>query len=124
MNCMAATEELQTSRRTKASGSGQQAQQSRAAVALAALGSLKKLEATYRQTLAASAAGMKSLEARLTDNAGSVAMEEIHELQKSIAADRTCAVHALTEGRSVALTLPRSTPLVKRALKCHPRMLE
>jgi tetratricopeptide (TPR) repeat protein len=118
LNCKAVTDELQTVRRMKASGTPQQVQQARAATSLAALGSLKRLETSFRETLTASAVGTKALQE------ASASAEELQELQTALAADRSCAVHALTEGRSVAMAIPRNTPVVQRAMQCHPRMLD
>jgi len=64
LNCKAVVDELQMSRRAKASTPAQQQAQRSGSVALAALGSLKRLETPFHETLIALVAGSKVLESR------------------------------------------------------------
>lgn len=113
LSCKGVADELQVARRTK--GPAKQGQRPPAAVSLTALRSLKRLEAPFRETLAALAAGLQ---------AEGCTSEELEDLRSSLGADRACALQALQEGRSVALALPRGAPLVRRAMQCRPKMLE
>jgi len=120
LNCKAVADDLQMSRRAKASTPAQQQAQRSGSVALAALRSLKRLEAPFRENLIALAAGSKVLESR--SQTGDTDAAE--ELRNALGADRSCALQALQEGRAVAQVLPRSAPLVRRALQCQPHLLE
>jgi len=124
LNCKAVTDELQTSRRGKTSGSAPQAASRSPATLLASLWSLKRLEEPFRETLAALAVWAKVIELRAVRSEHETSEEQLQEFHNALGADRACAVQSVLHGRSLALTLPRSAPLVQRLMQCRPRMLE
>jgi hypothetical protein len=46
------------------------------------------------------------------------------DAQEAVAADLTCAVRALQEGRSLAFVIPKNAPLMRKMVICRPRMLQ
>lgn len=123
LTCKAITDEMQLSRKSKASAADQQARGFSTTNPLAGLRSLKRLEVPFQETLDAVTKGIKVLESSDPELHANIT-GEVEELANALGADRACALHALTEGRNLALVLPRNQPLVRKALQCQPRMLE
>lgn len=120
LNCRAVADELLSSRRAKTPGAvaeGARPARTTPAALMLALRSLKRLEAPYRETLAAAKQALQSFEV-VSD-----AANQHQELNTWLGADRACAMQALQQGRLTAVALPRSSPSVRKIMQCRPRML-
>lgn len=117
LSCKSVTEDLKAARPGKAAaGATPRTPQTM----LASLWSLKKLQGPFKEALASLAVATTVIEARALEPSA----EQLQEFRQALGATRACAVESVLHGRSMALTLPRGAPLVKKLLQCQPRMLE
>lgn len=118
LRCKAAVEEINVAtQKIKAARGGAIA--STVGPALAALQSLKRLEAPLSETIEALKFGEQGHEKYSNETS-----EELQVMRDALGSDRACAVQALQGGRSLALVLPKNAPLVRKMLVCRPRMFE